>query len=121
LPIFGKFKDYIFLVNFKVEKLLTGLIFQVKNAVCLVGWWVGLGALGQNKMCCKLCRLVSGFAALFILQKCWNFVCHFTVRSMSVVSSFTVAPNDQVWQAGGDLKELSFPRGRMVERKRNCP
>jgi len=35
--------------------------------------------------------------------------------------SLKLNANDQVWQAGGDLKELSFPRGRMVERKRNCP
>ena len=34
-----------------------------------VGWWVGLGAVGQNKMCCNLCRLVRWVAALFILRR----------------------------------------------------
>ena len=28
----------------------------------------GLGCVGQNKMCCNLCRLVGGIAALFILR-----------------------------------------------------
>ena len=27
------------------------------------------GAVGQNKMCCNLCRLVCGIAALFILRR----------------------------------------------------
>jgi hypothetical protein len=34
-----------------------------------VGWWVGLGAVGQNKMCCNLYRLVRWVAALFILRR----------------------------------------------------
>jgi hypothetical protein len=29
----------------------------------------GLGAVGQNKMCCNLCRLVGDIAALFILRR----------------------------------------------------
>ena len=33
----------------------------------LIGWWVGLGACGQNKMCCKR-WLVCRVAALFILR-----------------------------------------------------
>jgi hypothetical protein len=28
----------------------------------------GLGSVGQNKMCCNMCRLVGGIAALFILR-----------------------------------------------------
>jgi len=29
----------------------------------------GLEYVGQNKMCCNLCRLVGGIAALFILRR----------------------------------------------------
>jgi len=56
-------------------------------------WRVGLGAVGQNKMCCKLCRLVRLFAALFILRSVGIFVCRFTVCFNVVVSSNRVAPN----------------------------
>ena len=38
------------------------------NSKLSFGWWVDLGAVGQNKMCCKLCRLVRLVAALFILR-----------------------------------------------------
>ncbi len=58
-----------------------------------LGWWVGLGACGQNKMCCNLCRLVGGMAALFILRRVGKLSVVFTVRSLFVVSSFRVAGN----------------------------
>jgi len=52
----GKCRKDFLIVNYELPFFLT------------VGWWVGLGAVGQNKMCCNLCWLVSWLAALFILR-----------------------------------------------------
>ena len=44
--------------------------------------------------------LVRWLAALFILLKRWHFICRFTVRLLSVVSSFRVAPNGPAIKGG---------------------
>jgi hypothetical protein len=47
----------------------------------------GLEYVGQNKMCCNLCRLVGGIAALFILRR---------VGILSVVLMFVYRLSDTV-------------------------
>jgi hypothetical protein len=70
-------------------------------------------------MCCNLGRLVRWHCSSFNFTKRWHFVCRFTVCFLSVVSSFTLAPN--VLQLGdvADLEALTFNLALMFIRNPN--
>ena len=89
--------------------------------VQLSGWWVGLGAVGQNKMCCNLCRLMRLVAALFILRRVGILSVCFSVCLLSAVLSFSMTGN--VWQLaeGGDIQHnLSYEELKFTC-PQNCP
>ena len=78
--------------------------------VQLSGWWVGLGAVGQNKMCCNLCRLMRLVAALFILRRVGILSVCFSVCLLSAVLSFSMTGNEE------GIKEVL----KMRDTKHNC-
>jgi hypothetical protein len=53
----------------------------------------GLGCVGAKANVLHRVGFKRRDAALLILLKRWHFVCHFTVRFLSAVSSFRVAHN----------------------------
>jgi hypothetical protein len=72
-----------------------------------VWWWVALGAVGQNKMCCK-CWLVCRVAALFILRSVGILSVPFSVRVLLVVSSFSMTGNVIGVGIGATFETLPF-------------
>jgi len=59
---------------------------------------------------------VRWVAALLILQKRWHFVFHFSVRLLSVVSSFRVRHNVLQLPEGGDFGALHCQPSRNFDR-----
>jgi hypothetical protein len=63
------------------------------------GLWVRLGKI---KCAAKALDCVSACSS-FNFAKGWHFVCHFTARLLSVVSSFRLACNEQVLPMVGNF------------------
>ena len=65
----------------------------------------GLGCVGAKANVLHCAGFERGSAALLILQKRWHIIFHFSIRWLSVVSSYRVAHNGKGLGEGGGKKD----------------
>jgi hypothetical protein len=79
----------------------------------------GLGCVGAKANVLHCAGFERGSAALLILQKRWHIIFHFSIRWLSVVSSYRVAHNVPTLGAVGDFGKLNCQPARIYNRSTN--